>query len=130
MCGVLEFHSMLRLFFNLQKGLYNFFPDNVAAGSFFNLIYLGGGGGEFESNKIFILRESVLHRKSSTLTDCGILFFTIEEEEILWCDEFNDPDVMSIISTESLSHKHLFTMLILLLQCGINVDLCFLENSR
>lgn len=82
MCGVLEFHSMLRLFFNLQKGLYNFFPDNVAAGSFFNLIYLGGGG-EFESNKIFILRESVLHRKSSTLTDCGILFFTIEEEEIL-----------------------------------------------
>lgn len=71
MCGVLEFHSMLRLFFNLQKGLYNFFPDNVAAGSFFNLIYL------------FILRESVLHRKSSTLTDCGILFFTIEEEEIL-----------------------------------------------
>lgn len=82
MCGVLEFHSMLRLFFNLQKGLYNFFPDNVAAGSFFNLIYWGGGG-EFESNKIFILRESVLHRKSSTLTDCGILFFTIEEEEIL-----------------------------------------------
>lgn len=72
---------MLRLFFNLQKGLYNFFPDNVAAGSFFNLIYWGGG--EFESNKIFILRESVLHRKSSTLTDCGILFFTIEEEEIL-----------------------------------------------
>lgn len=44
MCGVLEFHSMLRLFFNLQKGLYNFFPDNVAAGSFFNLTYLGGGG--------------------------------------------------------------------------------------